>query len=474
MPPAALLPAVPVAHRVPPLGNGPGGFRSRGGWARRLLLFQLAGVVVLYLGGTGAGYLFFRYVRKNEHVGWLDVALLRWREVRRGMAAQQFAQAQTAWDTGSYQVAFLAFNFGVNNDPDNIPGRLQAARFLQTVGSVAMALTTLEAGLARAPDHPELIERTFELLLGTGRERRALELLQQRPAAAANGPAGLRLRAYELEARLNLGEIAAARAFLERHPELATAERAQPVVARLQWESKERLRAIALLSGHVQGRPATLAPYAQLAQWQLTAGVPDEAVRTAELAVTRFPDDTAAHVLLLEALAVRSGRGREWVAALEAFMREQGSRPEALPQLAALAGRRGWLDLARSLYELAALRQTHLGPFALACSDALMRSSRLREAGEVLAQLEAQAPEAAGSLLSQLRTRQVMVAAGLGDAAAVRDYARRLATAVRHDAGARELLRRIFQQAGVTAAVAELADRAPAPGPPARKKDRAT
>lgn len=442
-----------------PVSNMPRLRNRSGGWIKRLVVFVLAGLIVLYLGGAAAGFLFVRYVRKNSSITFLDVAFLRWREVRRGMAAEQFAKAKAEWNAGNYQVAFLAFNFAVNNDPANIPGRLNAARFLQAAGSVPMALSTLEAGLARTPDDTQLIERTFDLLLATGRDQRALELLRQRPASSFSGPEGTLLRTYELEARLNMGEVDAAKKLLEQHPELAKQDRARPVVARLLWDSKERLRAIEMLASQTRNRPSDSGVMVQLAQWQLAAGMADDAMRTAELAIAKSPGDLTLRMLLLEALAVRTSRGSEWNAAVTSYLKEFGDRPEALRQLAALAGRRGWVDLARALYDLGALREPDLSGLGLAYCDALTRQSRFREAQQVLTQIDSQALDGSPPFMIQLRTRQVLVAAALADTATVREFSKRLSATVRNDSGTREVLRRTLQKAGIAEAVAELSDR---------------
>jgi len=457
--------------RRPPAPHPRGFRRSERGAVGRILLFVAAGLFALYLAGATAGYLFVRYVRKNENIGFVDVALLRWREVRRGMAAQQFAKAKVEWDAANYQIAFLSYNFGVNNDPDNIPGRLMAAQFLQAAGSNSMALTTLEDGLARAPDDPRLIERTFTLLNTTGREQRALELLARRPASAWSGPNGPALRTYELEATTNLGDVAAARKLLDQHPELLKLPRATPTVARVYWEAKERLRAINLLTAYVGSRPDGLDAYTQLVQWQLSAEMGEEAVATAGLAMEKFPGDIAARVLQLEALGVRENLGPAWVAAVGAYFKDFGARPEAITQLAALAGRRGWVDLARALYELGALHQQNLSILGFCYGDALLRQGRFREVQAVLTQIESQAVEGSAPFLAQLRNRQVIAAAALGDAAAVRDSARRLASVLRSDPEGMEATRRNFQRSGLVAAAAELTGRPAAarPAVPANK-----
>jgi len=435
-------------------------FRAHAGWAaKRVLLFAVGGLVALYLLGATGGFLFVRYVRKNETISFADVALLRWREVRRGMAAQQFVKAQQEWDAGNYQVAFLAYNFAVNNDPDNIPGLLAAARFLKAAGSNSMALTTLEAGLARAPDDARLIEQTFSLLNTVGRDRRTLELLRQRPASSFTGPNGPVLRTVELEATLNLGDVEGATKLLAQHPELAQTPRAVPVVARVLWESKQRLRAIETLSAYVRSRPESFDVYAQLAQWQLTSEMGEEAVRTAEAAVAKFPRDLAPRILLIEAQAVRTNRGREFNTAVESYLHEYGPRPEALLQLASLAGRRGWVELARGLFEIGALRQPDLGGYGFCYADALLRQSRFKEVLLLLAQIESQSLDGSPAFTVQLRNRQIIATAGLGDGTAVREAARRLTAALRNDSDAVELYRRTYQKLGITEAAAELTGR---------------
>ncbi len=447
------------ARPIPLRRSGPP--RSAAGWAaKRVLLFIGAGLVSLYLLGATGGFLFVRYVRKNETISFVDVALLRWREVRRGMAAQQFEKAQKEWDAGNFQVAFLAYNFAVNNDPGNVPGILAAARFLQAAGSNSMALATLEAGLVRAPDDARLIERTFSLLNTVGRDRRTLELLRQRPASAFGGPNGAALRTFELEATLNLGDVEGAKQLLAQHPELARTPRAVPVVARVLWESKQRLKAIETLSAHVRGGPESYEPYAQLAQWLLTAEMGDDAVRTAEAAVAKFPKEVAPRILLVEAQGVRTNRGREFNAAVEAFLKDYGDRPEEFVQLASLAGRRGWVELARGLYDLGALRQAELSGLGFCYADALLRQSRFKEVLLLLAQIEAQALDAGSGFLVQLRNRQIIATAGVGDAPGVREAARRLAGALRNDGDALELYRRTFLKLGIVDAAAELSGRA--------------
>lgn len=428
-----------------------------GGRLRRLAIYGVLGVALLYLVGALAGYYWMHFARKNDQVGFTDVALLRWREVRRGVAVQQFAKAQREWEAKNHQAAYLAYVSAVRNDPDNVPGRLSAAKFLVAAGGATMAVTMLEDGLARAPDDRRLIEQTFDLLLLTGRDKHALELLRKRPAPKASDPNGQLLQIYQIRATLTAEDANAARKLLDQHPELTGNREAAPVIARVWWETKERKQALELLTRYLQAQSAVpYSSYVQLAQWQLGLTMTDEAVLTAQLAVKKYPGEIAPRLLLIEALAAKTFRGPEWQREIEGYLKDFSERPEALGLLADLSGQNGWVELARALYDLAAVRQADLRILALSYSDALVRSSRFREAREVLAEVEAQAAEANAPFNSALRQRQVIIGAALGDREGTRESARRMAAVLRNDPDRLEIVRRQFAKLGIAEAVAEL------------------
>ena len=446
---------------------------ARAGWwlrARRITVTVAVVLAVLYGLIVVSGYAWLHFVVKNDRVGFLDVALLRWHRVRRATAVEQFAEAQRDWGKGDYQAAYLAFISGVRNDPDNIDGRLAAARFLAAAGAVNQEVTLLEEGLARAPDDARLIDATFTLLTSIGRDRHALELLHQRYAGKLTGPNGALLRTAEVLATLDADGAAAAGALLDKYPDLRTNADSAPTVSRVLWENHSRSEAIDLLGAYVRAHPTTFTARAQLAQWQVAGGLVDDAVQTVRAACAESPKDPAPRVLLIDVLASADALDSPpWRQAVEAYLKDFGDQPVGIALLANLAGQRGWTGLAQALYLVGANRQPDVGGLALYYSDALFHARRPADARQILADIETQIGGGNTTFFRQLRQRQVEVAAAMGDADGVRNYARRLAALMADDPDARAAVRQRFAREGIAEAAAELAGASPA-GTTARRE----
>jgi len=424
--------------------------------ARRLAVAAGITFLIAYGLAASAGYLWLHQVRKIDQVSFSQVALFRWKKIRQGIAAQQFAKAKEGLTANDYQRAYVAFNSALRNDPDNVSGRLLFADFLQAAGAGDMAAKLLTDGLARAPGSRELIERTFDLLTATNRDRAALALLHGRLAPQFAGPNGSLLRTFEVLATLNADGPGKAHALLDQYSDLRKNQPAWPVVARVQWESQERLPAIDTLSAFIKAEPNNFAGYAQLVDYQAAAGSIHDARQTAELACTNFPKEIAPRILRIGTLApTRADEVRPWEQATTTFLREFGNRPEAINMLGNLAGRKGWVPLARLMYEIGASRQQNSRSLALYYSDALMLNRKFKEAWQVLAELDLQTQDDSQFSLG-LWQRQVVVATALGAHEDARETARRLATALERDPEKLEVCRQRFIQLGIPEAVAEL------------------
>ncbi len=439
----------------------------------RSALLRLArwGAILLvagYVFAVAGGYLFLRYSRKIDEVHVSDVALFRFSDIRRTLARQHFRQAKEAWDAKDFQQAYVYYTSAVLRDPDNIDGRLSAAHFLEALGATNLEINLLEDGLVKAPDHRELNDLLFSRLLAAGRHRRALELLHGSHAAALTGPNAAFLQTVELQATLAVSGAPAAKAVIDQRPDLRHIAMAVPTVAQVLWDTGEKKEAIALAAALVKAEPNVLPARVLLADWLRLNGEEDAAIATALEAVRQFPSDPAARVLLFDVGGSRIRGTPNWWKEVGAYLKDFEASPKAVFLLASLAGRRGWLDLSGTLYELGARRGHDLGMLGLFYSDALVQNARLPEAQTVLQEIDLQSAERNTPFQLQVRQRTIAAAAAANDREAVRENARRLATLLRNDTDTLQLYRQHYLSIGLTDAVAELSERKARPaGTPA-------
>jgi tetratricopeptide (TPR) repeat protein len=435
----------------------------------RLTLVVGAMVLLSYVAFVSAGYIWLHHVRKVQEVRVVDVALFRWKQVRREIAAKHFEKAREAWEARDFGTVFVSLNSGLRNDPDNIPGRLMGAGYFQAAGISENAVRLLEEGLLRFPDDERLIERTFDLLTSSGRDRRALELLHGKLEPMLAGQKGSLLRMYELLATLNADGPLAGRRLLEKYPELRKTDRALLVVGRVLWEVGEKLDALEIVSSYVSSHADVYAGYSQLSAYQQAFGLVDEGRRTAQRACEKFPKEPSPRLLLLATLEpTRSDLVVAWKKEIASYLKDFGDRPEDLILLASLAGRAGWFELARLIYEQRLSRGGDARSLALACGDALIVQRRFPEAIALLTEigLQTRDDEPLSPLLLQ---RQILAAAGAGQSETTRSYARRLASALKGDSGQLALMRMRFERLGITEAAAEFSSQSQMAKPVGKK-----
>jgi len=421
-------------------------------------LALVAGVACLacYALVVSAGYLWLREGRKIDQVSFFEVAFLRVDKIRHEMAAQQFAKAQAALAAKDFPMAFVDMSSGLHNDPDNIAGRVGLAQFLQSAGATDRAINLLEEGLVRTPDNQVLIEATLNLLTTTGRDGQALKLLRGQLAPQFSGPNGTLLRTYEVQTSLNAEGPAAARRLLDSYPDLKTTTRSLPMVAKVLWAAQDRAGAIAALSAFVKAQPDNFVGYADLASYQQTAGLVAEARHTADLACAQFPKQFAPRVMRIVTLTpTKPAEIVPWEKEIASYTKDFGDKPEAVAMLAEISGRKGWVDLARLLYETGASRQQDVRALAMYYSDALMFQGKFPEAQRILAEIDRQTPDS-GNFSVLLWQREIVAAAACGDRDDARENARRVASALRRDPDGLEVIRQRFIKLKIPDAVAEL------------------
>jgi tetratricopeptide (TPR) repeat protein len=439
---------------------------------RRLAIIAAFACIGLYLAGAIAGYVWLRYSRGIENVGFFQVAFVRVESIKHAIAAKQLVDAKKAWDEKKYQEAYVNYVSAVRRDPANVAGRLEAVRFFASMGAVSLEVNLLQEGLVLTPDDRQLNENLFALLLSLGRHRQALDLLHGilAPGLAA-GPNAILLQTAELQATLAVSGAAAAQTLLARHPALLSEPNASAVVTQVLWQAGEKDRAVEILQRYIQTNPGVAGAYLELAGWQRDLGRLDDAVKTAMAACKKFPADPGPRVLLLDIGASRIFGTPDWTREVAIYLRDFAGRPEAIMRLAELAGRHGWVDLTHTLYEMGAMRHTNLGALALYYEDALLRQGRLDDARQILTEVELQAGGSSSVFQQQLRQRQIALAAVTNDRDGVREYSRKLASLVRNDPDVLGQYRQFYQKIGLADAVAELGDTKtarPAPKPAAK------
>ena len=221
--------------------------------ARRIATVAGLGLFLVYVLFVVTGFFWVNFGLKNHRITFAQVALFRWKEVRRDMAVQQLAQARAAWNAKDLSAAYLAFTSAVRNDPNNVEARCLAARFFVAVGAPKDAISLVEAGLDLAPADRQLMTQLLAILTTEGRDARALELLHGRFAAQLAGSRDGVLPTYEVLATLNAHGADAAKQLLAKYPAIRENSESAPVVARVLWESGDRLKAIDVLAEYLRG-----------------------------------------------------------------------------------------------------------------------------------------------------------------------------------------------------------------------------
>lgn len=422
---------------------------------RRVVLLTLSALCLVYGLFVTTGYAWLSYGLKNKNVTFLEVALFRWKAIRRDMAAQQLREAELARKKGEKAAAYAAFSSALRNDPGNSEIRRTLAGFLRSSGASKMAVTCLEDGLESGINDPRFVADLLETLLENGSEERVLELVRGRLAKGCAPEVRALLPKYELQATLSTEGAPAAKALMEKQGSTLSADPdSSPIVACVLWASRDRLAAIDLLSSYLQKGRGNIRDFSLLAGWQQEGGMATAARETAQAACARYPADAAARIILLDVLQFGS---RDWGAALQSYVSEFGASPQALLQLSEQAARRGWSGLAYALYSAGSARFANLAPLALCYAEALMATGRFGQARAALEQIDLQLPDNNQPLFARLRERQIVTAAALGDREGAREYARRLGNLLRGNDRLLRAKQRQFERLRIPEASEELA-----------------
>lgn len=429
-------------------------------WRRLLVVLGLA-VLGLYLGAASALWAYYRFHRHIPDVHWHDIALVtRFGRVRQAVGAHQLGLARERWAAKDYAQGLFLGRSALAKDAANPEARHFVASCWRAAGRGALASRILEDGLGFDRPALPLARLLAETYLEGSRYGELLALLRVRlPALGRPVPDEQQnfFRLAELRAVLESEGAEAATAVAARWPELARLPAAAPLFARIALARGDAPAGLAMLRTALASQPENPSLHDALCETTLAAGLLDEARTVAEGFVAAFPSLPAAELRLLEAHGSRAAAAREpWLLSCMRYLARFRENPAALEQLAHLAARRGWSDLAFVLYQNAVATGANARPFAFSYVGSLVAAKQYARAGAVWTDLVAQKAVTADNAPALA----AMIAFGTGREGEALEQVERLRTATRDDAPRRGRFVRVLREFGF----ASLADALAAAG----------
>ncbi len=105
-----------------------GGWKIRVNW-KRLSLFSLAGIAVMWILGSVAVFCFYRYLREYKTLSFFQVVKAPWarNELTQSLGEYNIAEAKAMFEDGNYNGALSSLRKGVVRSPENLKARMDLA-----------------------------------------------------------------------------------------------------------------------------------------------------------------------------------------------------------------------------------------------------------------------------------------------------------------------------------------------------------
>ena len=416
---------------------------------RRIARWLAAAALLAYLGGATALWAYYRFARKVPDVCWTDIAVCtRFGRVQQAVGAKHLANAKEQWTAGEYAKSLFLARAALAKRPEDPDTRIFLASSWHQVGRIDFACRTLEDGLPHDTAAQPVARALLALYLESERHSDVLSLLRVKLPALRRQPATADLASFqhaEVQAVLETEGAEAATALAERFPILGELPAAAPLLARIDLACHRPDAALARLHAAVEREPANSTIHDALVDLALQTGRAEEARLAAEHFVEAFPALPAAELRLLEVHATRAGSDRSpWLMSCMRYLARFRQQPAALEQLADLAARRGWSDLAFLLYQNSLGTGGRDRAFASLYIGSLLASHDFARADTVWRDLTAQKSAPADSAPALA----AMVASGAGRDGEALEHLERLRSSTATDTGRRERLARLFHSFG--------------------------
>jgi tetratricopeptide (TPR) repeat protein len=214
--------------------------------------------------------------------------------------AAYFAKGQEYLAAHNFAKARLEFRNALQVDPNDAEASFLAGRAAAELGNVREAAQMFQGAIQANPRHLGARAQLALLYAYRGGPDKAIELVEAGLAIAPDDPDLLTARGA---ARLKLGEAVAARADAERAAHIApTNENAVVLLAGIYQQAGESQRAVDLVSNAVQAPAADVSLRQILAQLYLSTNRHPEAVQELQRVVAAEPDQLAHRYQLAEVL----------------------------------------------------------------------------------------------------------------------------------------------------------------------------
>lgn len=416
---------------------------------RRIALWLAAAALLAYLFTASALWAYYKYSRNISEAQWIDIAICtRFGRVQQAVGAHHLALAREHWKNGEFAKGLFLARAATAKRPHDPEARLFLASCWREVGRADYAIRGLEDGLAHDTDALPLSRALIALYLQTGRHRDALTLIRVKLPALGRQPAAdqqVFFQHAEVQCLFETEGAQPAAALAEHCEALGQLPAAAPLLARIALALHQPDAALSRLRDAVGREPTNPAIHDALVDLAMQTGRHEEARAAAERFVGAFPALPAAELRLLEIHGTRAQEARTpWLLSCMRYLARFRQQPAALEQLADLAARHGWSDLAFLLYQDAVATGGRDRAFASFYIGSLLASRDFPRADAVWRDLTAQKSAPADSAPALA----AMVASGAGREGEALEQIERLRRSTSDDAGRRDRLARLFRGFG--------------------------
>jgi predicted Zn-dependent protease len=323
---------------------------------KRIAIFLSAAIISLYLIGVSGLWAYYHYFRDIKEVQYLDILWFpRFYKANQAVGTKHLHSAEENWKAGNYAQGIYFARAAVTKYPQNPEARLFLAQCFQAVRRTSLACNILDEGLKYDTAEMPLAKTLVQYYIQSNRYTDILNLIHKRLPdlnQKISDSDQTFFRKAELHATFESAGTAAATNLHNRWPELDSIPDAIPLIARIDMAQSGPDAALSRLQQAVDKYPDSPVLHDAYISTALKAKRNKEAGIASEVYVQKFPNSASAHLRFLESHGSRINEDRQpWLVGIMRYLAQFYRDQSTLEELANLAARQGWDDLAFVLYE---------------------------------------------------------------------------------------------------------------------------